>query len=310
MRIAFLGTPDFAVPPLRELVNAGYEVVGVFTQPDRPRDRGQKTQPSPVKETALALGLPVFAFERIRRAEGVAALTALAPDLMVTAAFGQILSQKVLDIPRIGCVNVHGSLLPQYRGPAPIQWAVIRGEAETGITTMMTDAGIDTGDILLQRATPIGPEETAGELFDRMAALGAETLLETLRQLEAGTLPRRPQNHDEATHFPMLTRETGRVDWTQPAAQVHNLVRGVNPWPGAWTLCDGQTMKLWRTRPAEGEGSPGTVLRADGRQGLLVACGQGAVEVLELQMPGGRRMASADYLRGRRIQEGTVLHGG
>ncbi len=310
MRIAFLGTPDFAVPPLRALVGAGYEVVGVFTQPDRPRDRGQKTQPSPVKEAALELGLPVFAFERIRRTEGVAALTALAPDLMVTAAFGQILSQKVLDIPRIGCVNVHGSLLPQYRGPAPIQWAVIRGEAETGITTMMTDAGIDTGDILLQRVTPIGPEETAGELFDRLAALGAETLLETLRQLEAGTLPRRPQNHDEATHFPMLTRETGRVDWTRPAAEVHNLVRGVNPWPGAWTLCDGQTMKLWRTRPADGEGAPGTVLRADGKQGLLVACGQGAVEVLELQMPGGRRMASADYLRGRRILEGTVLHGG
>ena len=310
MRIAFLGTPDFAVPSLRALVGAGHEIAGVFTQPDRPRDRGQKTQPTPTKAAALELGLPTFAFERIRRAEGVAALAGLQPDLMVTAAFGQILPQRILDIPKLGCVNVHGSLLPRYRGPAPIQWAVINGEAETGITTMATDAGVDTGDMLLQRATAIGPDETAGELFDRLASLGAETLLETLRLMEAGKLARTPQNHELATHFPMLTRETGSIDWSKSAAAIHNLVRGVNPWPGAWTMCDGQVMKIWRTRPQEGSGQPGRILRADAKGGLLVGCGEGALEVLELQMPGGRRMAATDYLRGRRLPEGTVLHAG
>lgn len=310
MKIAFLGTPDFAVPSLRALVSAGHDVVGVFTQPDRPRDRGHKLQMSPTKEAALELGLKVYEFQRIRRAEGVAAMTELAPDLMVTAAFGQILSQKLLDIPRFGCINVHGSLLPKYRGPAPVQWAVINGEAETGITTMQTDAGIDTGDMLLQRTTGIDPEETAGELFERLAVLGAETLLETLDLLQVGKLVRVPQNHDEATHFPMLDKATGRIDWSKTPREIHNLVRGVSPWPGAWTMQGKEMIKIWRVAPLDEPGTPGTVLRADSKAGLVVGAAGGSVRVLELQLPGKKRMNAEDYLRGSaRLTEGTVLDG-
>lgn len=310
MKIAFLGTPDFAVPSLRALVAAGHDVAGVFTQPDRPRDRGQKPQPSAVKQAALELGLPVYEFERIRRREGVAAMAALAPDAMVTAAFGQILPQRLLDIPKYGCVNVHGSLLPKYRGPAPVQWAVIHGETETGVTTMMTDAGIDTGDMLLQRRTHIGPQETAGELFDRLAALGAETLIETLEKLERNELARMPQNHGEATHFPMLTKEHGRIDWTRSPEEIRNLVRGVNPWPGAWTRCGCDTMKIWKVEPADFIGPPGRILRMNLKDGFVVGTGGGAVRILDLQAPGKRRLNSAQYLCGCRLAEGTTLDAG
>lgn len=310
MRIAFLGTPDFAVPSLMALAAAGHEIVGVFTQPDRPRDRGQKASPSSVKRVALELGLTVYEFERIRRSEGVAAMAALAPDMMVTAAFGQILPQKLLDIPKRGCVNVHGSLLPKYRGPAPIQWAVINGETETGITTMLTDAGIDTGDILLQRKTPIGCDETAGELFDRLAVLGAETLLETLAQLEQGTLERIPQNHAAATHFPMLDKASGHIDWNKSPDEIRNLVRGVNPWPGAWAACGGDVMKIWKVEPVRMYGQPGQIIKVNQRDGLVIgACG-GAVRILDLQMPGKRRLCSADYLCGCRLTEGMALDAG
>jgi len=299
MRAVFMGTPAFAVPSLRGLLDAGIDVVAACTQPDRPSGRGNRLMPCPVKALALERGVPVLQFERVGRQEGVEALSALGPDLFVTAAFGQILPQRLLDIPRLGTVNVHASLLPKYRGPAPINWCIVEGETVTGVTTMMTDAGVDTGDILLRRETEIGPEETAGELTERLSVLGAELLLETLGRIRAGDCPRTPQDHGQATRHPLLSKELGRIDWTQPAGSIANLVRGTSPWPGAYAgMADGRTLKIWKARPVDGEGAPGSLLQADAKRGLVIACGEGALAVAELQAPGARRMAAADYLRG------------
>ena len=302
MRVVFLGTPAFGVPSLKALAEAGYEVAGVFTQPDKPRGRGNKMQPCPVKECAQALGIPVFQPVKIRL-DGVEDLRALKPDLCVTAAFGQILSQEVLDIPRIGTVNVHSSLLPKYRGAAPVNWAIIEGETRTGITTMMTDRGLDTGDILLQKEMDILPGETAEALLARMAPIGAELLIETLRKLEAGNCPRRRQNEEEASYFPMLKKEMGEIDWTLPADRIVCLVRGLTPWPGAYFAWgEGETIKVWQAETAENPGmEPGKILCADGKQGLTITAGQGAVRILEMQAPGGKRMKPADYLRGHPV---------
>lgn len=302
MRIVFMGTPAFAAPSLEALLEGGFDVVAAVTQPDRPSGRGKKLTACPVKELAVTHGVPVLQFERIRRQEGIDALTALNPDLFVTAAFGQILSQQVLDIPSLGTVNVHASLLPKYRGPAPINWCIIEGETTTGVTTMMTDAGIDTGDILLQRETPIGPDETAGELTERLSKLGASLLVDTLQRLSEGTCPRMPQDDALATRHPMLTRETGRIDWTRDAKSLANLVRGVSPWPAAWALLpDGGTLKVWSARAIEGSGTPGQILYADATHGMAVATGEGALEILELQAPNARRMPAKDYLRGHPV---------
>lgn len=305
-----MGTPDFAVPSLRALMDAGYEVVGVVTQPDRPVGRSKKLAPPPVKVLAQERGIPVLQFERIRLKEGREALEALKPDLFVTAAFGQILSQPVLDIPRLGTVNVHASLLPKYRGSAPINWCLVQGEAVTGVTTMMTNAGIDTGDMLLSRRLPIGPDENAEELAARLSQAGAELLLETLRELEAGRLVRTPQQEEEATYQPMLTKEMGEMDWERSAQALHNQARGLYPWPGAYTQMESGVLKVWRTRVADGEdGVPGgTVVKASPKEGLFVACGGGGVlEIVEMQAPGAKRMNARDYLRGKPMQVGTVL---
>ena len=310
MRVVFMGTPAFAEPSLRALAESGrYEVVGVVCQPDRPKGRSGKPQACPAKQCALSEGIPVYQFERIRRPEGVQTLRALAPDVCVTAAFGQILSQELLDIPRLGTVNVHASLLPKYRGSAPINWCLINGETETGVTTMLTDKGMDTGDMLLSARTPIGPDETAGELTQRLSVLGAQLLLQTLQQLEAGTCPRMPQNPDEASYYPLLKKETGLIDWTQPARAVFNLVRGVDPWPGAYTPMEDGTLKVWKAAAhAQSAGAqPGMVLRSSAREGLFVATGDGALELLEIQAPGSRRMNAKDYLRGHAIPAGTLL---
>lgn len=308
MRIVFMGTPEFAVPSLAALLSEGFEVAAAVTQPDKPSGRGNRLTPCPVKALAESRGVPVLQFEKIRRREGVEALSALLPDLFVTAAFGQILSQRVLDIPRLGTVNVHASLLPRYRGPAPINWCVINGEAETGVTTMMTDAGVDTGDILLRRALPILPGETAEALSVRLSALGAALLIDTLRLIEVGSCPRAPQDHDSASRHPMLTKELGRIDWSWPAERVECLVRGTIPWPGAYTaLPGGAPLKIWKARIAPGEGAPGAVLLADAKSGLRVACGEGALDILELQAPGAKRMDAKDYLRGRLMAQNTVL---
>lgn len=307
MRIVFLGTPDFGVPSLKALVEAGHEVVGVFTQPDKPKGRGNKMLPSPVKVCAQGFGIPVFQPVKIR-VDGVEDLRALAPDLCVTAAFGQILSQEVLDIPKIGTVNVHSSLLPKYRGSAPINWAVMEGETVTGVTTMMTDKGLDTGDILLKREVPILPGETAEELTLRLAPIGAELLIETVRRLEAGDCPREKQNEAEASYFPMLKKEMGDIDWTLPAEKIVNLVRGLTPWPGTCFIWgEGETVKVWKAETAENPGfTPGTIIAADAKQGLVIAAGENAVRVMELQAPGGKRMNAKDYLRGHPVSYKSV----
>lgn len=306
MRIVFMGTPEFAVPSLRALCEGGYDVVGVFTQPDRPKGRGNKVVASPVKQFAAEKGVPVFQPQRIRK-DGVEDLKFLSPDLCVTAAFGQILSQEILDIPRVGTINVHASLLPRHRGSAPINWAIMQGDATVGVTTMMTDKGIDTGDMLLKAETPYIPGETAGELTLRLAELGASLLLDTLKQLESGRLERIPQDEARMTYDPMLTKEMGVIDWTQRAADIVNRIHGLNPWPGCSTVVDGGRLKLLRAEVANGAGQPGEIIAADARQGLVIAAGEGAVRVKELQAPGGKPMSSKDYLRGHPMQVGMVL---
>lgn len=306
-----MGTPEFAVPSLEALIGAGYEVVAAVTQPDRPVGRKKTLTPPPVKVCAQAHGVPVLQFERIRRKEGREALTALQPDLFVTAAFGQILSKAVLDIPRLGTINVHASLLPQYRGSAPINWCIVSGEKKAGVTTMMTNEGIDTGDMLLRDEVEIGENENAEELTERLSRLGAQTLLRTLRALEDGTLVRTPQNEAEASYQPMLTREMGEMDWSRSAQQLHDQVRGLYPWPGAYTTMDGGVLKVWVSRVSDmkTDAAPGTVVRADAKEGLFVACGTGVLQIVELQAPGSKRMNARDYLRGKPMQTGTVLGG-
>lgn len=308
MRIVFLGTPDFAVPTLNMLIEKGYDIVGVITQPDRPKGRTMKLQAPPVKELALKYGLPVYQYDRISRGEGADALRSLAPDLMVTAAFGQILSADNLSVPTIGCINVHGSLLPKYRGAAPIQWAVIDGEKKTGVTTMFTDVGLDTGDILLKRDLEIGENETAGELFDRIAVLGAKTLIETIELLQKGELKRIPQDHEQATKCKMISKADARIDWTKSAQEIHNLVRGMNPWPVAFCELNGETVKIYKTRLAEGKGASGQILSADPKEGLIVAAGEGAIEIIELQESCCKRMEAKAYLCGNPIDNsGTSI---
>lgn len=306
MRIVFMGTPEFAVPSLQALLDSGHQVIAVFTQPDRPRGRGNKLVPSPVKVLAQAHGVPVYQPEKIRR-ESVADLRQLAPDAYVTAAFGQILSQELLDIPPMGCVNVHASLLPRHRGSAPINWAIMQGDEETGVTTMLTERGIDTGAMLLKERVTIGETETAGQLTERLSHVGAALLIRTLDAMAQGTLTPEKQDESAMTYDPMLTREMGLVDWTQPARQVADLIRGLNPAPGASTMCPEGRLKLHLARVAQGSGAPGEVLTADPKQGLIVACGEGAVKLETIQAPGGKPMAAADYLRGHGIPVGTIL---
>ena len=304
-----MGTPDFAVPSLQALIGGGYDVVGVFCQPDRPKGRGHKLSACPVKEAAVAAGIPVYQPERIKREEGVAALRALAPDLCVTAAFGQLLSQEILDIPPLGTVNVHSSLLPRHRGSAPINWSIIQGDRVTGVTTMFTDRGMDTGDMLLSCETPIGERENAGELSDRLAQLGAQLLLQTLRALEDGTLRRTPQDPAQDTYEPKMDKELGRIDWSAPARVIDCLVRGTTPWPGAFTTLGGQPVKIFDVQACPGEPSaaPGTVIAADAKQGLVVSCADHDVRLLTIQMPGAKRMDARDYLRGHTIETGACL---
>lgn len=305
MRIAFLGTPEFALPSLKALIYRG-DTLQVFTQPDRPVGRKAVLTPPPVKVLAEEHGIPVHQFEKIRSPEGLAALEAFAPDLMVTAAFGQLLSEKNLAIPRFGTINVHGSLLPKYRGASPIQSAIIAGETETGVTTMMTERGMDTGDILLKAATPIGPDETYGELSDRLSMLGAELLLKTLDRLEDGTLVRIPQNHEEATVCHMLTKEDGHIDCTRPAKSVHDLVRGTNPWPCAFVWMDGQALKIFDTKRTNESFSdaPGTLRERNGK--LYLCCADGALEIITLQASGKKRMDASTFLRGCSLDGKTV----
>ena len=306
MKIVFMGTPDFAVPSLKALIREGYEIAGVFTQPDRPKGRGNRMLPSPVKQAALEAGIPVFQPLRIRK-DGVEDLKTLKPDLCVTAAFGQILSQEILDIPPMGNINVHASLLPKHRGAAPIAYAIMGGDQEAGVTTMFMVAGIDTGDILLQEKTGIGERETCGELTGRLSEIGANLLIRTLKELEKGKLTRAVQDESQMSYDPMLEKSMGIADFTADANLVRGRINGLNPWPCVSVPVNGERLKLLRAVCAEGSGKPGTVITADPKGGLVIACGKGAVRVLEVQAPGGRQMKAEDYLRGHGIPAGTNL---
>lgn len=308
MRVVFMGTPDFSVPTLQALIDSEFEVVGVFTQPDRPKGRGGKVQMSPVKELALRHELPVFQPLKIR-ADGLEPLRALKPDLCVSGAFGQILSQEVLDVPPMGTVNVHASLLPRHRGAAPIQWSILSGDAVAGVTTMFTDKGIDTGDMLLKAETPISPDDTAGTLTDRLSRMGAELLVETLRRIEAGTCPREKQNEDESTYDPKITKELGLMDFSESAEKCLLRVRAMSPWPCAYAELSEGVLKVWRAQKAEGMPSApaGTVLRANRRDGLVIAAADGAIELCEIQAPNAKRMEARAFLLGHPIEEGKLL---
>lgn len=302
MDIVFLGTPDFAVPSLEALVENGYNVKAVITQPDRPKGRGNKLTPSPVKEYALSKNIPVFQPEKIKNEPEI--LNSLKPDLMITAAFGQILSKENLDAAPLGCVNVHGSLLPKYRGSSPIQWAVINGEKETGITTMYTALGVDCGDIILQEKTEIKKGETAGELFDRLAILGAEVLIKTVELISKGKAPRTPQKESEATYFPMLDKQKAKIDFNLPAIEIENLVHGLNPWPIAWSTCGGEVVKIYSARALDKKTNacPGTIVSANKEDGILVATKENLLSIDVLQVPGKKAMEANVFLLGNKLK--------
>jgi methionyl-tRNA formyltransferase len=306
LRTVFMGTPDFALQTLQGLIDAGCKMVGVYTQPDRPKGRGKKLAPPPVKELAQKYDIPVYQPFKLRQLEAVAELEALAPDLIVVVAYGQILPKSVLEIPAHGCINVHASLLPKYRGAAPINKAIIDGETETGITTMFMDVGLDTGDMLVKKTLAIGPEETAGELHNRLASLGRETMEETLRQLCAGSLQREVQDDAQSTYASMMKKEDGRIDWSRSAQEIHNHVRGLDPWPGAYTTINGELLKLAETSSEAAEGKPGSVIEAD-KDGVCVACGSGSLRIQLLQLAGRKRLAAADFLRGCPLEAGAMM---
>ena len=303
MKILFMGTPDFAVPSLDALAAAGHQLVGAFSQPDKPKNRGMKLQPTPVKVCAERLGVPVFQPTKLRDGTALETIRQLDPDLIVVAAYGRILPQEILDYPRLGCINVHSSLLPKYRGAAPIHWAILTGEKETGVTIMHMALALDAGDIIRQRATPIDPDETVEDLHDRLARLGAELLVETVAQLADGTATRTPQEESQVTLAPMLSRALSPMDWTRPARALHDQVRGLIPWPAAVTELGGVRCKILATTVLDettGK-APGSVVAAD-KTGLKLACGDGRVlRIDRLQADGGKRLAAADYLRGHPI---------
>ena len=304
MRILFMGTPDFAVPSLEALVNAGHEICGVFTQPDKPKNRGMKLQAPPVKEFALAHDIPVFQPETVKDGTALDIIRGLAPELIAVAAYGRILPTDILDYPAYGCINVHSSLLPRYRGSAPIHWAILNGDSQSGVTIMHMAKAMDAGDIIAQAATPIDPNETVETLHDRLAQMGARLLVEVVEQIEAGTATRTPQDESQVTYAPMLSRELSPLDWTRTARQLHDQVRGLIPWPATTTdIIGGQPVKVFEVEETgiKTDAAPGTIVAA-GKQGIDVACGDGLVlRIKQLQAQGGKRMAADDYLRGHPI---------
>ena len=303
MKLVFMGTPAFAAACLAAVLETEHKVVGVYTQPDTPKNRGMKLIPSEVKCLAQAHGLPVFQPTTFRDDAVYEELKALAPDLIIAVAYGKILPQRVLDIPPLGCINIHGSILPALRGSAPVQWAVLKDLPETGVTAMYMNAAMDEGDIIDVRTTPIGENETAGELMDRLAPIGAALLQDTLAAIENGTASRCPQDPALASYAPMLTKELSPVDWSRPARAILAQIRGLNPWPAATSVLGGTEFKLWEARPYETEiqAAPGSLLALT-KKGLAVACGDGAILITRLQAPGGKAMPAADYFRGHPLK--------
>lgn len=306
MRIVFMGTPDFAVPSLQALIDAGHEVCAVYTQPDKPQGRKQILTAPPVKTLALEHDIPVFQPNTLKNEDEQARLRELAPEVIIVVAYGKLLPKAVLDIPPHGCINVHGSLLPRWRGAAPIQWAVIAGDEMAGVTTMQMAEGLDTGDMLLTYETKVGEKETAGELFDRLAQSGAELLIQTLVKLDEITP--RPQDDAQSCYAHMLDKQMAVIDWSKSAHEIDCLIRGLNPWPIALTTLSGERLKVFAAEKAAGNGEPGTVLEADPKKGLTVACGEGALGLTEIQLVGGKRMKATDFLRGHAIEVGTKLN--
>ncbi len=322
MRIVFMGTPDFSVPALKALVEAGHQVIAVVTQPDKPKGRGKEVQMTPVKIQAMEYGIPVYQPAKVREASFVEVLQGLEADVYVVIAFGQLLPKAVLELPKYGCINIHASLLPKYRGAAPIQWCVIDGERETGITTMMMDVGLDTGDMLEKAVIPIEEKETGGSLHDKLSLAGGDLILSTLKKLEEGTLVRTPQTDEGTCYARMLTKSLGDIDWNQSAVSIERLIRGLNPWPSAYTLWNGKTIKIWSADvitgretavllsesgvPSETGITPGTVVCSD-KHGLVVCTGDGLLSIRELQMEGKKRMDTPAFLRGYPIPEGDVF---
>jgi len=319
MRVVFMGTPEFAVPTLQQLLHSEFSVVGVVCQPDRPSGRGKKVQFGPVKTCAMAQAIPVIQPDKMKAPVFLDTLQSWSPDVIVVAAFGRILPQAILDLPPHGCLNVHGSLLPKYRGAAPIQWAVMNGETETGVTIMVMDAGLDTGAILEQAVLPISGEDTAGEVASRMAALGGELLVSTLKKWIAGTVVAQPQNESEATLAPILKKEDGLLDWSQPARVLANRIRGLSPWPGGYTFVNGERWGIWKVQVVEAAGNaglhlndqhdaPGTIIEVTKRV-IKVQTGQGVLGFLEIQPANKKRMAVADYVAGHRLDVGIRCAG-
>lgn len=305
MRIVFMGTPDFAVPSLQALIDAGHDVCAVYTQPDKPQGRKQILTAPPVKTLALEHDIPVFQPNTLKNEDEQARLRELAPEVIIVVAYGKLLPKAVLDIPQHGCINVHGSLLPRWRGAAPIQWAVIAGDEMAGVTTMQMAEGLDTGDMLLTYETKVGEKETAGELFDRLAQSGAELLTQTLVKLDE--IEPRPQDDAQSCYAHMLDKQMAVIDWSKSAHEIDCLIRGLNPWPIALTTLSGERLKVFAAEKANGNGEPGTVLEANPKKGLTVACGEGALGLTEIQLVGGKRMKATDFLRGHAIEVGTKL---
>ncbi len=314
MRLIFMGTPDFAVETLCQTARAGHEILGVVTQPDKPKGRGKSLQPTPVKEVALKLGLPVYQPESIKSPDFVNVLKQLKPDIIVVVAFGQLISREILEIPPHGCVNVHASLLPKYRGAAPVQWAVIRGEQESGVTIMRMDEGLDTGDMLVKEAIPLAADETGGSLFEKLSHLGAKLLVEALQAIDAGTVVAKPQPEESPTPYAaMIQKSMGCIQWSKEAVEIERLLRGLNPWPSAFTHLNGKTLKIFKgsvCAPEDLEGAseaiPGQILAADAK-GMCVKCGRDCLRIEELQLEGKKRMPSGEFLRGHSIQTGVLL---
>lgn len=306
MRVIFMGTPDFATGTLEEIVLAGHEVVGVVTQPDKPKGRGKTLMPTPVKEVAMKYNLPVYQPKKVREPEFVEVLRGLKPDVMVVAAFGQIISKEILEMPKYGCINVHASLLPAYRGAAPIQWAVINGDKESGVTIMQMDEGIDTGDMIEKVVVPIAEDETGGSLFDKLSQAGAKLCVKVLRDLEDGKAVREKQPEESTTPYArMIDKKMGSIDWEKPAKEIEQLIRGLNPWPSAYTRLQGKTLKIWKAEVLleHSQEAPGQITEVT-KDSIVVQTGQGRLKILELQLEGKKRMDAASFLRGYALKEG------
>ncbi|MCE9675563.1 methionyl-tRNA formyltransferase [Paraclostridium bifermentans] len=308
MKIVFMGTPEFAVPCLQKIIDEGHEVVAVVTQPDKPKGRGKKLAMPPVKELALKYDIPVYQPLKAREESFVDTLKEMNPELIVVVAFGQILPKSILDIPKYGCVNVHASLLPRYRGAAPLNWVIINGEEKTGVTTMYMDEGLDTGDMILKSEIPLDDEITAGELHDKMMIDGAKVLKETIDLIEKGEAPREKQSNEDTCYSPIMNKSLGNIDWKKSAIDIHNLVRGINPWPSAYTTYEGQTMKIWKTKVIDknSDKDPGTIISVD-KEGINVSTSEGILQIKEIQMAGKKRMEVPEYIKGNNINTDVIL---